>query len=67
MVRVNHRGGVFDGAERHIPRLHHGLKFPTPPAGGVQAVPPFRGRICLAQCAGSKGGQPSDVERQVSF
>ena len=53
---VNHRGAGLDGAVRHVPGLNPGLKVPTPPVGGVQAVPPFRGRICLAQCAGAKGG-----------
>ena len=53
---VNHRGAGLDGAVRHVPGLNPGLKVPTPPVGGVQAVPPFRGRIYLEQCAGAKGG-----------
>ena len=54
--RDNYQGAGLDGAVRHVPGLNPGLKIPTPPVGGVQAVPPFRGRICLAQCAGAKGG-----------
>ena len=26
---------AFDGAVRHVPGSNPGLKFPTPPAGGV--------------------------------
>ena len=57
--RDNYQGAGLDGAVRHVPGLNPGLKVPTPPLGGVQAVPPFRGRIYLAQCAGAKGGRPS--------
>ena len=46
--RDNYQGAGLDGAVRHVPGLNPGLKIPTPPVGGVQAVPPFRGRICLA-------------------
>ena len=34
--RPKERG--VDGAMRPVPWFHHGLKFPTPPVGGVQAV-----------------------------
>ena len=50
---------AFYGAKRHVPRFHHGLKIPTPPAGGVQAVAPLQGaHFCLARCAINKCKSP---------
>ncbi len=50
---------VFDGAMRHVPRFHHGLKIPTPSSRWGLICAPFQGALFYLAQSGPKGGRPS--------